>query len=671
VSVDIDMKILFCGIVFSVVAGSVLAVDDGCMRTYGVDFSKCGEDYSLRNYKSRSEFKVLRDEDGIAVLGVRTAATNRIDVSWGVETQKFKVSAGDEFVVRLEMSGALPKSTYVKPGAKVVWYDESGRNITVVDTLGNDVKLETPVTFPLYKSGGGASIAFTKSMVPAKAGLACIVVEVDHPDLQPGEDVWIKRVEYFEHTKGSAWRFDDLEPPELKILTQSPCSEANVPLKFKLIDKSGVDYGKFSCRINGRDVTKELTYETDDDTSRVFVYKPRRLWPLPGIVTLDVACGDVLGNEAVEWGFVTFTSDAVKHPVWKVRDDGIVLKDGTAFFPLGIANVHAAEPNNFDLHAAVSRLKSAGLNLMHTYMVRGRKNHSASVHYDELVSACGKYGVMMLSEPSVRHGTLSSRDVLSCANVLFGRTASPMFGWGIGDDTSRLQSPRDLRRHNRLCKAGDPDLLTVSIDAIGTSVQQAPYIPHSDIVIIELYPMRKATPENDELAKVAKALDDCYEAVRLSGMGNRSVMAMPQVFSGFGRWHRYPSYDELRAMTFVSLACKARGVVYYTYCSSKENPSAYSSEDNASMFEKVTREVAELMPSLALRDASVQPHVEIVSGPKTNVLGGASVRCLLKSDGLLIVANTSHEKVLAKVVLPSGAVKLIDLDRNGVSVVKP
>jgi hypothetical protein len=93
--------------------------------------------------------------------------------------------------------------------------------------------------------------------------------------------------------------------------------------------------------------------------------------------------------------------------------------------------------------------------------------------------------------------------------------------------------------------------------------------------------------------------------------------------------------------------------------------------DNASMFEKVTREVAELMSSLVLRDASVQPHVEIVSGPKTNVLGGASVRCLLKSDGLLIVANTSHGKVLAKVVLPSGTVKLIDLDRNGVSVVKP
>jgi hypothetical protein len=145
-------------------------------------------------------------------------------------------------------------------------------------------------------------------------------------------------------------------------------------------------------------------------------------------------------------------------------------------------------------------------------------------------------------------------------------------------------------------------------------------------------------------------------------------MAMPQSFKGFGRWARFPSVDELRAMTFISLACRARGLVYYTYHSKGENKGAFSDPEYRRIFTSVAKEVSPLLPSLVMRDADRQPTVETVAGPAKNVLGSASVRCLLKEDGLLVAANTSHEEVKAKIKLPTGNSIECAFPRNGTLV---
>ena len=107
-------------------------------------------------------------------------------------------------------------------------------------------------------------------------------------------------------------------------------------------------------------------------------------------------------------------------------------------------------------------------------------------------------------------------------------------------------------------------------------------------------------------------------------------------------------------MAFISLACRARGLAFYTYHSYGKNCGVMSTPGRKSDFFEVTREISALSESLAGRDAARQPEVRISNGPAANVLGGASVRCLLKEDGLLIAANTSAAAVVATIRLPSG-----------------
>ena len=633
---------------------------------YKVDFAKRCPGCKFRNYKDRIAFG-FDTRDGEPALIVATPGTNKVNVAWGLETPRFSVVPGQEFVARLEMSGALPISRYVIPGASVVWYGMDGAPLMTVDTLGDDKPISTPLDFPLRMGGEGASTACTKSLVPAGAASAAVSIMVDHPDVLPGTEVAVRKIEFFAHPAGAHWVFDDLDAPELEVMTPSPCTDVCAPIRFRLRDASGVDVGSVRCRIDGRDVTERLSADSANGEC-AYVYAPDSPWSLGSVHSIEVDCADALGNAATDYGFVAFASDRVRHSSWTVRDDGVVLRDGAPFFPVGIGDVQAAKPNGNDLDRAAQDLMAAGFNLAHTYMVRGRKNHPQSVHYDELLSACERRGLLMMAEPSMRQGDRDDRDRLAMSNALYGRGCVEMFAWGIGDDTSRLQSPADLKRLHRLCKACDPSLLTVSIDAVASSVQQAPYVPYADVLILEQYPLRWELPQDDEMAKMALIIDNAWEAVRLSGAANRSVMSMPQTFSGFRRWARFPTEEELRAMTFIPIACRARGVVYYTYFSRSGNPSAFSTSENRAIVVKVALEVSALQSSLAKRDALRQPELVVVAGPKANALGGPSVRCLLKEDGLLVAANTSHAAVTAELRCSGGVIIRHEFPRYGVLV---
>ena len=83
---------------------------------------------------------------------------------------------------------------------------------------------------------------------------------------------------------------------------------------------------------------------------------------------------------------------------------------------------------------------------------------------------------------------------------------------------------------------------------------------------------------------------------------------------------------------------------------------------------KVALEVSALQSSLAKRDALRQPELVVVAGPKANALGGPSVRCLLKEDGLLVAANTSHAAVTAELRCSGGVIIRHEFPRYGVLV---
>lgn len=630
--------------------------------SYAVDFASGAPGCTLNNYQGRTAFAVVTNGVRAVFCVARTSepTPETKDTSWGLRTGAFPVTPGREYAVRFEMSGHLPKAAHIRPGASIEWLDSAGKPIVGVDALGKDVALSAPLAFPLRKPDTGLSRTVSKGFVPAGAVSARIFFGVDHPDLGKDEKVCVHGISYFEHESGASWFFDDVDAPELHVLTPSPTADLFAPIRFRLTDATGVDETRVSCAVNGKRVSlADLNRDGD-----VFTYVPVKPWPAESVVRIEVACADVNGYEAVEWGFVAVTSTKTRHAKWAVRDDGVLLKDGTPFFPLGLTNIHAAEWCGGDLDRGLGELKANGMNFAHTYMVRGRKNHAMSRRYGDLVAAAEKHGLAFLPEPAVRFGTREARDGMAAANMLSGRASAAQCGWGIGDDTSRLQSPRDLKRLYRFCKAVDADLLTFSVDATCSASQQAPYVPFADVLVLEDYPIRKAVPQDDEMAVFAETIDNGWEATRLAGIGNRSVMSMPQAFRGFRSWLRYPTEAELRCQAYLSLACRARGIIAYTSFSYDGNEGAFNRPETRAEFEALMREVSALLPSLVLRDSAEQPQVTVTEGPERNVRGGDSVRCLLKADGLLVLANSSHRAVKAKIRLPSGAELVRELPRN-------
>ena len=629
---------------------------------YSVDFALGAEGCAYENYRNRTVVTAVTNAGAAEVVISRapTVEPEAKDTAWSFRTADFPVTSGREYVVDLLMAGHLPKAAYINPGARIEWLDAEGKPVTGVDALGKDVPMTAPLVFPLRKPDLGGSRTVTKGFVPDAARRARVFVRADYPDLGAKESLSFRDVSYYEHEKGASWAFDDVDAPELEILTPSPTADASAPIRFRLKDATGVDYGQFTCTIGGRSLAmSDLRREGD-----VFTYVPSEPWPQESVVNVEVGCADVNGFAATECGFVAISASRVRHAKWTVRDDGVLLRDGTPFFPLGLTSVHAAPWCDGDLDRGLAELKANGVNCVHTYMVRGRKNHAQSLHYDELVAAAEKHGIAFMSEPAVRTGAREVRDPMIAANTLFGRTSAAQWGWGIGDDTSRFETPRDLKRMHRFCKAADPDLLTVSIDATCAAPQQAPYVPFADVLVLEDYPIRKPEPQDEEMAVFAQTLDDGWEAVRLAGTPNRSVMSMPQTFKGWKSWMRYPTKEELRCELYLSLACRARGIITYTSFSYDGNEGPLNRPETKAEYCELTREVAALLPSLVLRDAAEQPEVSVLSGPAKNVRGGDSVRCLLKEDGLLILANSSHKAVKASIRLPSGKVLVRELKRN-------
>jgi len=159
-----------------------------------------------------------------------------------------------------------------------------------------------------------------------------------------------------------------------------------------------------------------------------------------------------------------------------------------------------------------------------------------------------------------------------------------------------------------------------------------------------------------------------YGDLRTGGAKTPCVVPLVQSFCGWKHWKRYPTKEELRAMTFLAIACRARGIAYYTYEASKNGIGATSAPERFEELSDISREVSALSPHLVSRDAAVQPKVRIVEGPKKAPYGFPSITSLLKESGLLVAVNISTEPVKAVLSLPDGRNREISLARNGVFV---
>ena len=608
--------------------------------------------FDITNYCNYLSVSTQDYYDEIAIVFKNEVDKKWRDTYWSLLTPRFPVLAGKTFAVKVRSRSDIGlKST--KPPSAVLWYLENGKPLLAQDVLGQDTQVMT--LMPIRTSPKAYCDSVMAGVVPTGAAFASVRICADNPNIGTGQAVAISRIEYVEKEDGKPWPYDDLTPPKVERITPSPTSDLSSSVSFRISDPSGI--GKVSISLDGTDITERVVFSRD-----VITYAPTSQWIEESIHEFLFSVEDKRGNEGVTSQFVCFTRNEVKHEAVTIRDDGVILCDGKPFFPIGMWAVSPQQINENSIDRAVRDLKDAGCNVMQTYARFSDKLTK------DLVSACDREGIKVLLEPGLRKGRKEDCDKIIRTTAFIGRSHPSVFSWCIGDDTSRNRTPEELARDYDLLHAVDPRAIASHADGSTVNGPLAQFAPWTDMFLCELYPMRDTIPEPDALAKIQRDIRIAYEDLRTGGAPMPCVVAILQSFSGWRAWKRYPTAEEIRAMTFLAIACRVRGISYYTYVSRPGVSGVSSTQERFSELASITREVSALSPQLLTRDAVEQPKVRIIEGPKKAAFGLCSVTALLKESGLLIVVNIAPENVKAVLSLHDGRNQEVSLGRNGVIV---
>jgi hypothetical protein len=608
--------------------------------------------FTITNYRNHLSVEAL-DYEGDKAVVFKNNNEKHCDTSWSLTTPQFPVRAGKTYAVKVRTRCGISLKT-TKPMSSILWFAANGKELLAQDALGQDSPVATPM--PIRTSATAYRDSAVSGIVPEDAAFAKVKICADRPDLECGQSAAISRIEYAEKEDGATWEYDDLMPPKVERITPSPTADFSAPVSFRISDPSGV--AKVSISLDGTDITDRVAFSGD-----IATYTPQTPWAEDSIHEFAFLVEDRRGNDDDVSRFICFTRGKTAHEKVTFRDDGMVLCDGKPFFPISIGGVDANPINGNSVTRAVKQLKDAGFNVLSAY------GGPQSSRWQELIAACDREGIKV-NLAAGRMVKEKDRFPKMGKCVFAGRAHPCSFGWYIGDDTSERRMPEEFSQDYELVHAVDPDATTTHADASNVSGPLARFAPWTDMFCCEVYPVRSEKPEPHELAKLQKAMGIAYADLKAGGAPVQCVVAIIQAFSGWKYWKRYPTEEEIRAMTFLAIACRSRGVRFYTYAPTKPGTGegVASTPERFAAISRITHEVSALSPQLTTRDAAIQPEVRIVEGPQNAPLGFPSVTALLKESGLLVAVNISTEPVKAVLSLPDGRRREVSLGRNGVFV---
>ena len=349
---------------------------------------------------------------------------------------------------------------------------------------------------------------------------------------------------------------------------------------------------------------------------------------------LQVEGKDYSGRRFHDSRMILYDKEATENVV-TMRDDGFVLVDGKPFFPIGLYAVWKREFNGNNIDKAFKDLKAAGFNFAHTY------NASRNADFAEFLNTADKYGFKLWITPG--------SDMIN--NIIRERHHPSILAWYIGDDTHTYFSPEDVRRNHDICHSLDNAHLTTQADGTGPrgASHYEAFIESTDSFMPEIYPVREDKPDAKEVPTVIRDMKTIFDDLSRNGSPVKTIWAIIQHFDGWG-WKRFPSFDELRAMSYLSIIHGAHGITWYTYGGYNQNHGVTSTPEHWREITTVAGELSSIHDQLCSRHAKEQPAVTILEGPKTDGLDYPSVTCLLKdNDGpkILLACNSSTGDVKA------------------------
>ena len=371
-----------------------------------------------------------------------------------------------------------------------------------------------------------------------------------------------------------------------------------------------------------------------------------------GVANPHFAGGDVLAVSSV----VVERDVPVPPPAHgtSLRDDGVVLFDGEPFFPIGLYGLKKCAANGMSFDRALGDVKAAGFNTVQSYFA------TSSAALSEFLDLADRHGlkVMVPSQPRIDAPTAPSD------NVSANRSHPAVLGWYLADDASGHHSPDSLAYRRRLVRYSDVGHITIQCDTpvIAGMNRYAPYVGITEAFLPQIYNFGKSVPDGEGIAYVARDMCAVRAAIEEAGRPVRSVWPVLQHFRGWS-WSRFPTFAELRASVYASIALGARGVMIYTYCAANEkNEGVASSPERWAEAARMAGELNAIMPDLLCRDAKRTPSVTVLAGPKADALGAPSVVMLLKASAepLLIAVNAANEPVRVRFGLACGAEEVFE-----------
>ena len=631
------------------------------LLTFGVVQSEGGPVYRIENKQDKSKGRKVSDT--LFIL-----SSDFIPVEPGADFAVISEARGDvQFLssihYRKEKSGYRVKL----PATAVVWYDADKKPVLIQDPMGYMIASCTDLALRTANEDFVRSVFREK--VPESAHFAKVQIGGDAPDIGPGSWVEFRRLTFLQREGANGdWDFGDLDAPRYERLSKSPDPDANAVFRFKVSDASALDMNAFSCALDGVDVTAKVRNEGDG----VFSYAPETPWKPNTLYRMMVDAADVVGNVSTET-LAFYCGEPSKAKKVTVRDDGMILIDGKAFFPIGASSMRpspAVHGGPYEYEKMLKQVTENGFNCGGMPMLHDFAKPNDMKMVDRYLDLCEKYGFRVWAETASRSYGTEKRVGEMVKTRQYSRNRDAILMWCLADDTASHTGPLAVKNDHNIVKAIDDSHITEQPDICTYAGRYAPFAESTDSLRLELYPFREAVAEPHGLAQLVRDINYAYGDLRRSGAKNRSIIAIPQAFSGWGLWKRFPTHREIRTQAYLSAIYGCRGVTYYSFFSYTKGSNGFAS--NAEQLEtvfKVTRELASLHDDLAARDAKVQPKVEVVKGAKKDLMGFNSVAALLKADetgkgALLMAATSRNDQELKATISGLDATKAVVISEN-------
>ena len=380
--------------------------------------------------------------------------------------------------------------------------------------------------------------------------------------------------------------------------------------------------------------------------------RPERQPDAPNLHKITVAVSDLSSNAVARTWYLLIRPPRTENVV-TVRDDGMVLIDGRPFFPIGLYAVWKKAFNDNSFDRAFADMKAAGFNLAHTYSSRRGPD------FTEFYAAAARHG-MKLYVASDAGANCTSEDTVLW-DVVREEGQPALLAWYLADDTASHVGHEDLRRITEAIHDVDPAHPTVQADGVGgpTSSRYADYTDATDGFLPELYPIRGE--DNRGVAQIVRDMKTVEADLLRSGTRRRTVWAIVQYFQGWG-WPRYPTRDELWAMSYLSIIHGANGITWYTYGGWGENHGVTDTPETWGTICRLAGELSQLQDVLTERTGPQPPSPRVVAGPEEDALGYPSISALLKENNqrkVLLAASSADSPVTVRFRV--GAVGKVEL----------